>query len=158
MAAFDGGTGRGRGARSVVSGTKAEWHLADLTDSGDPFEQVIYSTGIEIDLTASEEELCRKWIELGYRESALLRQGLQCQLKDDGQECLTCPQATLDRTDRMNRLCRVGKDQGTIEKRVNALTEARVAPLREIAEELDAAQEMGDRPDDLAELLTSVGL
>lgn len=137
-----------------MSGTKAEWHLADLTDTGDPFEQVVYSTGIEIDLTASEDELARKWVELSYREAEMLKRGSQCQLKDDGQDCLTCPHATLDRTDSRNRLCRLGKDQSNLEKRIMALTDARVAPLRELVAEMDAALEV--LPADLEELLTQV--
>lgn len=141
-----------------MGSVKAEWHLADLADSDDPFGSVVYSTGLEIDLNGSEGELATAVVQLLKIEGNMASAGLTCTLKDDGQDCLSCPMATLDAAEPRSVLCRLGKDQCTIEQLCAERTRERTEPVQELADIADSAMEMGHLPDDLAELLTSVGL
>jgi hypothetical protein len=139
------------------SGVRAEWHLADLgTVDEDPFNAVVYSAGIDIDLTAPEEELGAKLVELMRLEERLYNRGLTCDLKWAGQDCRSCTQATLDPTQDRSNLCRLGKDQCTVEAQYTKLRDARLAPVEELAEKIDDVSELGVLPDDLAELLMQV--
>jgi hypothetical protein len=136
--------------------------LAELSSAEcDPFATVVYSSGVTIDLQAPDEELVRQYFSLVKREGRMAGGGLTCQLKADGQDCRTCPSATLEEDEKRSRLCRLGKDQrlleGLIEDRMDAEA-ARLAPLRELAEMVGEMGELGEIPDDLSELLTSVGL
>jgi hypothetical protein len=144
----------------VSQGVRTEWHLAELTDSEpDPFSEVVHSVGLKINLNASEDELAQVWARLLKREGRLYRNGLTCELKQDrGMDCLRCPQAKMDPVEPISTLCRLGKDQSTIERRVNELAAARRAPLEELAREVDEVSEIGHLDDELAELLTAVGL
>ena len=67
---------------------KAEWKLAEAMESADPFGDVVYSSGVTLDLTASEEELAHAFVDLLWREGRLLQRGITCELKDGGQDCL----------------------------------------------------------------------
>lgn len=137
-----------------MTGVKASWELAESVDQADPFSAVVYSTGIEIDLSASEDDLFRLLKRLMYREARLFDKGLTCGLKDGGQNCLHCPAASLDETDPKSVLCRLGKDEQTVADGCHAARKAAVAELVAFADE---ASEMGDVPDELVELLTEVG-
>jgi hypothetical protein len=136
---------------------RAEWHLADLTNSDDPFGIVLFSTGITVDVTATEDELAQACVKLLYKEAELARRGIRCEYKDAGQDCLDCPHATLDLKEDRSLLCRVGKDERAVETRYLALRAQR-DPYDELAAALDAATELGHLADELAELLTYHGL
>lgn len=142
-------------------GVRTEWHLADLTDSEpDPFSEVVYSAGLTLDLTqASEDELLRHWKGFLRREGRLAGGGVTCDLKQErGMDCLRCPHATLDQADARSTLCRLGKDQSSIERRLREIGAARREPLEELARAVDEMTELGHLDDELAELLTAVGL
>lgn len=143
-----------------MSGVQTEWHLAELIAiEDDPFQGVAYSVGLTLDLSASEAKLAEQYVDLLYREGRMAtNSGLTCQLKDDHQDCLTCPAATLDPGVSRSRLCRLGKDQSTVEHRLKDMAERRRHALNEVIVMADAASELGFIPDDLSELLTSVGL
>jgi hypothetical protein len=117
--------------------------------NANPIETVSF-TGIELDLTASEEEIGEVFVKLLWREGRLLRGGITCELKDGGQDCLHCPVATLDGAEPLSRLCRLGKDQSTVEKRFLAKNNERLGPVREIAAMASAASEI--LPQDLTEV------
>lgn len=141
-----------------MTGVKTEWHLAAAVVTDDPFATVVYSSGVTLDLTASEDELVEQWMGLTRREANLFARGVVCELKDAGQDCRTCPMATLDAEEPRSTLCRLGKDQAVLEARVKELGETRRAALDEFVAEIDLATELGHMPDELAELATSVGL
>jgi hypothetical protein len=141
-------------AASLVNGVKAQWNLTEVADE-DPFGAVMYSTGLKLDLNASEEELAEQVVRLLRREGALGRRGLRCALKDNGQDCRCCREATLDPAERRSVLCRLGKDQETVEERFNQRRAARLAAVEELVCEIDAATEV--LPADLEELITQVG-
>ena len=139
-----------------MSDGKAEWKLAEAMESSDPFTAVVYSTGLVMDLTASEEEMSRVFVEMLRREGTLFDRGITCELKDGGQDCLHCPAATLDPEEPRSVLCRLGKDESTLEKACQAKREQRLAPIREIAALASECAEIGDIPDELVVLLTEV--
>lgn len=139
------------------TGVRVEWHLKDMTSTQDPFGSVVYS-GLEIDLTGTDDELFEACRKLLRAEARLARTGLTCELKDGGQDCLTCPVATLDAAEARSRLCRVGKDQETVERLHNERYAERRGldlSLLAMAEEFSA---LGHMDEDDAELLTQVGL
>lgn len=142
-----------------MSGTRAEWHLADLAEQDeDPFGMMLYTTGIDIDLTSSEDELVAAMQSLWRREQNLSVMGLTCEFKDAGQDCRTCPHATLDPEEHRSALCRVGKDESTIDARYEELHGARAAQVTELAARVDEATEIGTLPPELEELLTQVAV
>jgi hypothetical protein len=141
-----------------VSGIKAQWHLADVADEPDPFAKVVYSAGLDVDLGGPLTVLVEAWKRLGYREGRMERVGLICELKNSGQDCLTCPMATLDHDDPLNRLCRLGKDQQTLEVLCERKQENEQAALAEFVAVTAPAAERAEMPADLTELLTAVGL
>lgn len=137
---------------------KAEWRLAELlgvTDTN-PFDTVILSSGLPVDLTGSEDELflgLKRTLEL---ESRLFSKGIICDLKDGGQDCLTCPMYAGDRPEETREpLCRLGRDQRVIEER---LIVQRDAPLVELGAAVDGWSEMGHIEPEYEELLCAVGL
>lgn len=126
----------------------------------DPFDSVILSSGLHVDLTGSEEEVfagLKRSLEL---ESKLDRRGVTCELKDGGQDCLTCPMYVADRAEEVRApLCRLGRDQRLMEKRCNELSAVRRdEPFTELAEAVDAFEEIGEIEPEYDELLTAVGL
>lgn len=133
-----------------MSGVKAVWHLADMTDD-DPFAGTVYSAGVSIDLTAPEEELTRMIDTLLAREEALYKRGLTCDLKWDGQDCRTCPAATLDPEDGRAVLCRLGKDQMAVVHAISTRREESLAPIRDLIAYAEEASEIV--PMDALELL-----
>jgi hypothetical protein len=139
-------------------GVKTQWHLAAAMTTEDPFANVVYSSGITLDLTASESELAQQWINLTKREENLFHRGLTCELKDHGQDCRVCPMATLDASEPRAVLCRIGKDQAAVEAAYHARVRERKEALEEFVAEIDLATELGHMPDDLAELAAAVGL
>lgn len=142
-----------------MSGVRTEWHLAELASTeADPFAQAVYSVGLDVDLGSSEEELTRALNRLFAREERLSDGGLVCEMKDGGQDCRTCPLATLDADEPRSRLCRLGKDQYAIAARINELSRPRLGLRHEYAELADQCSEVGHLDDELAELLTEVGL
>ena len=141
-----------------MTGVRAVWELAAAMDKADPFGSVVYSTGIEIDLNAPEDELFGLIGKLLRRESSLFNRGITCDLKDGGQDCLHCPAATLDPDDQRSVLCRLGKDQRTVEGRYYETVAARNAAIEELVAVADEATEIGHMPEELAELLTEVRL
>lgn len=136
---------------------RADWHLAKLVADDDPFEAVTYSTGMTIDLTASEEDLAEQMVKLLMREGRIDAAGISCALKDDGQDCLTCRSATQDPDDPLSRLCRLGKDERSVEIACERKATIRRAPLMEYAARADELSELGHMDDALAEMLTEVG-
>lgn len=138
---------------------KADWHLADLLDKAeDPFEAVIYSSGLQVDLNGSEEELADALGRALKIEGRLDAIGLTCPLKDAGQECLTCRQSSADPGVALTRLCEIGKDQQTLVRRMDDQTEQRRAPLKELAASVARFSEMGHLDGAYGELLAAVGL
>lgn len=142
-----------------MNGVRAEWHLSDLTDDTiDPMGTVAYSTGVTIDLTAPEEELQQLLTRLMLREGRLFDTGITCGYKDNGQDCLTCPHATLDVGDKQSVLCRLGKDEQTVANRLQDRRRAQEQSVGDLADEAGAASELGELDPELAEFLTAVGL
>jgi hypothetical protein len=150
----DPGSGTGQGDSR---GVRAVWELAESLDKADPFQAVVYSSGVTLDLGASEHELADLYVMLLRRESGLSRRGVTCELKLSGQNCLHCPEATLDPNDRKSQLCRLGKDEFTIEGRCNELMAVRTGGVDELALLADEMTEIGRMPDHLSVLLTEVG-
>lgn len=138
-----------------MSGTRAEWHLAELTSDADPFASAVYSAGLDISLDSTLEELESALRTTLDREGRMWETGLTCEMKDKGQDCRTCLLATVDLQDVRARLCRLGKDQQAIMQRWRDIRDAQIGPMVRVAEE---CAEIGHLPDDLAELLTAVGL
>ena len=136
---------------------RSEWRLRELLfGEDDPFDSVILSSGLSVDLTGSEEELfdgIRQTLEL---ESRLFNHGVTCDLKDAGQDCLTCSEYVADRLEEKRApLCRLGRDQRVIEERYK---EARAEPFMELANVADELSEIGHIEPEYAELLTHAGL
>lgn len=137
---------------------KARWRLAELIEEDDPFDAVILSSGLQVDLDGSEEELFAALTETLRIESAIFNRGITCHLKDGGQDCRTCPVQQLDRDAPLSALCRVGKDQLEINGRFTLLNAAkRLAVWDELALAADALSELGHMDDACAELLTAAG-
>jgi hypothetical protein len=130
--------------------------LAESLDKADPFAAVVYSTGVTLDLGASESDLADLYVMLLHREGDLLRRDITCELKLSGQNCLHCPEATLDPNDRKSVLCRLGKDEYTVEGRLAELRQARLGGVDELAALADECSEIGMLPDDLAVLVAQV--
>lgn len=141
-----------------MSGVKADWRLADLLDEDDPFADVILTSGLRVNLAGSGEELSEAISATLKREGALWEQGIVCPLKEAGQDCLTCPKATMNPNDPMSALCRLGHDQYTILKRADLRQRERVAPFTELADCLTPMMEIGDISSEYSELLTAAGL
>lgn len=138
---------------------RADWHLADLLDKGeDPFGAVIYSSGLQVDLDGSEEDLVSALQKALAMEGRLDAIGLSCPLKDAGQDCLSCREATMDTAAPLTRLCEIGKDQQTLVRRMDENRVQRRRPLMELVRCVDDYSEMGHLDDEYAELLTAVGL
>jgi hypothetical protein len=140
-----------------VSGVKTDWNLANLpaTDD-DPFAAVVYSTGLDLDLTAGEDDLVQQYFRLLRIEYRMADAGLSCGLKDGGQGCLDCPSATLERSETRSILCRLGKDEETITRLHEVKEGQRMDPVRELADAAGAAMEIGSLDAALAEWLTAV--
>jgi hypothetical protein len=92
------------------------------------------------------------------RESSYAMSGISCPLKDAGQDCLTCPEATLDNSVRLSKLCRVGKDEATVWAAGEARQAAWRGPILEMARVADEMSEIGHIPGEIAEMLTAAGL
>jgi hypothetical protein len=121
----------------------------DLADD-DPFATVILSTGLSVDLEGGEEAVHAGLLETLKMEGALFNRGIVCELKDNGQDCLSCASYIADREDRRSRLCRLGRDQRTLEVRGKELSAARTAPYRELAEEFIEMSQLGAEYAELA--------
>jgi hypothetical protein len=136
---------------------KSEWRLNELLfGEDDPFDAVILSSGLSVDLTGSDEELfdgIKQTLEL---ESRLFNRGITCHLKDAGQDCVTCGEYVADRSEEKRApLCRLGRDQRMIEERYKA---ARAMPYLELADMADELSEIGWIEPEYVELLTAAGL
>jgi hypothetical protein len=141
------------------NGVRAEWHLAELSVDEDPFEMISYS-GTPINLNAPVDELAQTMVKLLMREGRIASTGLTCDLKDGGQDCLTCPMAQLDNDVPLSRLCRLGKDERAVEKRCKELDAQRAAgpsAVEEIAEDYGIYIELGGDAES-SELLVAAGL
>jgi hypothetical protein len=137
----------------MAPGIRTEWHLAELVTTGDPFEGTAYS-GVEIRLDGSVAELSINLQRLLDQEEGLFKFGLTCDLKDAGQDCRSCPMATVNPDERRSALCRLGKDQCALSERIETVH----APLQEIGEHVGVFMEMGQLDGEYAELLEAVGL
>jgi hypothetical protein len=137
---------------------RADWRLADLLDEADPFENVIYSSGLQVDLDGSEEDLVAALQKALRIEGRLDAIGLSCPLKDGGQDCLTCRQSSTDRQVPLTKLCELGKDQQTLVRRMDDTEKRRRAPLMELVGAIDGFSEIGHLDGAYDELLTAVGL
>lgn len=143
----------------MSGGARTEWHLAELSSGeADPFADAVYSVGLDVDLGGSEEELSAALKRLLDRESRLFNVGMTCDLKDGGQDCRTCPVATLEASEPRSRLCRLGKDEFAIADRLQTFATERFEAREEVAEAADELSEVGHLDDELSELLTGVGL
>lgn len=142
---------------------RAEWRLAELlglTGDDDPFASVVLTTGLTVDLSGSEDELMTGLAESLRVESRLFNRGITCELKDNGQNCLTCPAYVASREEAARApLCRLGRDQRTLEDRANAMSaERRLAPVKDVARRASFYSELGHLPERYEELLTAAGL
>lgn len=112
--------------------------------SDNPFDTLILSSGLTVDLTGTEEEVNAGLRQSLALESSLFNRGVTCDLKDGGQDCLTCPMYVADRAEEARApLCRLGRDQRVIEKRAEELVTVRRAPLIELADHIDGCMELG---------------
>lgn len=138
---------------------KARWRLAELIDEDDdPFDAVILSSGLQVNLAGSEEELFVALRETLRIESMIFNRGIVCALKDEGQDCRSCPVQQLDRDVPLSALCRLGKDQHQIQERTEALASARrLERWGELAHLADELSELVHLQDADAELLTAAG-
>jgi len=124
---------------------RAVWHLQDFMDAqDDPFDTVVYSSGLVIDLTGDEHELEAALKATLRVESQLFDRGLVCELKDGGQDCLSCPIPQMNPAERLSRLCRLGKDQVNIMDRLEDRRQARIAPLVELARSVEEYVELAE--------------
>lgn len=138
-----------------MTGIKADWRLAELAEQADdPFDTMILSSGLRVDLTGSEDDIYEGVRQSLGLEERLWRKGVTCELKDEGQDCLTCPAFTQREDEARAPLCLLGRDQRTMERELAARKE----PLRELAGRVDEWTEIGHLSDEYAELLTANGL
>lgn len=139
---------------------RAQWRLDELLGVADnPFDNVILSSGLKVNLDGSEEQVhdgLRQSLEL---EGRLFDEGITCELKDGGQDCLKCPEYVADRSEEPRApLCRLGRDQRLIEIRANDLSRARCGPFQEMAASVEGLAELGEIAPEYAELLTAAGM
>ena len=138
---------------------KTEWRLNELllgSDADDPFEDVILSSGLRVDLTGTEDEVFAGLRQSLALEGTLFEQGVTCELKEGGQDCLTCPLYAGDRPEEARApLCRLGRDQRVMEERCNKLSHERRAPFIELAEVY--TEPVPEREPDFDELLVAAG-
>lgn len=140
---------------------KAEWRLAELDlGSDDPFDTVILSSGLRVDLRGTEEEITEGLRQSLVMEGKLWERGVTCDLKDEGHDCLTCDVRHIDPDDLLTRLCRLGVDQRHMMERGQELSRikhapylwlaGRFAPVAELSEEYIAlAEKLREREDAL---------
>ena len=113
-------------------GIRAEWRLAELEAdaSDDPFDNVILTTGLTVDLRGGEaavHDAIRQTLQL---ESRLFDRGVGCDLKDNGQDCLTCEVFTNDPHEARAPLCVLGRDQHTLLHRAEEMQTTRQRPYK----------------------------
>lgn len=133
---------------------RADWRLSELADlADDPFDTVVLSSGLAVDLTGSKRDIEQGISRSLQMEQALYSRGVTCEMKEGGQDCLTCPMFTPRPEEQRARLCLLGRDQRMIEK----AHIARMAPLRELAQRVEGWSEIGHLDEELSELLTAVG-
>jgi hypothetical protein len=110
----------------------------------DPFDSVVYSSSLVIDLTGTEDELHAALAATLKVEGKLFAHGLVCELKHQGQDCLSCPSSHIDPAERLSRLCRLGKDQFNIMGRLEDRRQARIAPLVELGRSVEEYVELAE--------------
>jgi len=116
-------------------GIQADWNLAELEKvNDDPFDTMILTTGLTVDLTGGEEAVYDGLRQTLRIEAELFNHDITCELKDGGQDCLTCDLYTTDREERRAPLCMLGRDQRKLEQRCSALTAERVRPYAALGE------------------------
>ncbi len=109
-------------------GIQADWRLAELeAESDDPFDTVILTSGLSIDLTAGEDAVYDGLRQTLQIESRLFNRGVTCSLKDGGQDCLTCEE--FSREGERAALCALGRDQRVIQQRCERLAAERNGPF-----------------------------
>lgn len=137
---------------------QAEWRLAELIGDPDPFAKVILSSGLRVDVQGDEAEVFAGLKQTLHLESTLFNQGVTCDLKDGGQDCLTCPMYVADRLEEPRApLCRLGRDQRILEDRCNELSRTRDDPFRELVESVEPYMEIGRLTPEYEELLVAAG-
>ena len=107
---------------------KADWRLAELLDNDvDPFDHALLTPSLgKVDLSGSEDEVFEALRETLAVEATLYDRQITCDLKDNGQDCLTCPEYAGNRPEVQRApLCRLGRDQRTIQLRAEELAEER---------------------------------
>lgn len=135
---------------------RADWRLAELDAStDDPFDKVILSTGLQIDLSGDEESLREGLRESLLVEGSLFDRGVTCTLKDGGQDCLTCPSYTANAEQTRSKLCRLGRDQRALVLRAEALKDERLGPFMELLAWAEPYAELGYLEDEYVELLAA---
>lgn len=138
---------------------RAQWRLSELLGAGDtnPFDTVILSLGLRVDLAGSEDEVFRGLKRTVELEGRLYDKGVTCELKDSGQDCLTCPMYAGDRPEEDREpLCRLGRDQRVIEEHLAAFKVDN--PFAELGAVVEQYTEMGHLEPEYGELLCAVGL
>lgn len=150
-----------------MSGLRTQWHLAELEeDDVDPFATVVYSAGLDVDLTGDERGLAEEYVRLAEIEARMVRRGTDCDLKLSGRSiepeddrernCLTCPHATLVVGEARSILCRLGKDQATVMRLYTQHRDERLAPFVELGRLAEEMAELGEIDPALADFLTGV--
>jgi hypothetical protein len=124
---------------------RAKWNLEAFLDAeDDPFDMVVYSSGLVVDLTGTDEQLHAALADTVRLEGLLYDRGLTCDLKEGGQDCLSCPMPQMNPAERLAKLCRLGKDQFNIMARLETRKLARVAPLVEIGRSVEEFVELAE--------------
>lgn len=112
-----------------MTGIKAEWRLSELDLATDnPFDTVILTSNLRVDLSGDESEIHRGITRTVELESRLFDRGVTCDLKDDGQDCRTCPAFTADYEERRRPLCQLGRDQHLLLSRAEEFKATREKP------------------------------
>ena len=134
---------------------QARWRLADqlTAEAEDPFEGVLTSSGLSVDLSGTEDEVFAGLRGTLETEGRLAQRGITCELKESGVDCLVCSEYAGNRPHITRApLCRLGRDQRMIEKRYEELRREPFVDLIEIALDYMA---MGDTETD-GELLAAM--
>lgn len=116
---------------------RSEWNLAKLIQpsAGNPFDRVVTSSGLTVDLTGTEDELRAAFLRTLHIEEDLFNRDITCELKDNEQDCLECSMYVADRQEEPRApLCRLGRDQRMIEIKTQERRRERFEPQVTIIE------------------------
>jgi hypothetical protein len=142
-----------------MPGIKADWRLAELLEiNNDPFEDVILSSGLTVNLDGTDEELAEAFVALRDRERKIASEGIKCELRESGYNCADCKVAQLQRTHPMSSLCRMGKDMETVWAVHDRRETARREPIQALIELADECSEIGHVDDELLDWILGAGV